>query len=150
MRARLAIVLLVALPLAAADLGVKAALPTDPLLYHHRSHEWVLLSVALLAVALLLARLPSRLVAGGGGVLAGGILGNLISAYRHRDLVANPFVSGNLAFNLADVLVLAGIALEIVAGMRLAVRYRHLLPQSTIPVRIARHVRARRAARRTA
>lgn len=147
-RARLAIVVLVALPLAAADLAVKAALPTDPAFYHHRSHAWVVLSVCLVALALLATRLPSRLFAFAAGVLVAGLAGNLVSAARHADLVPNPFVADRIAFNLADTFVLAGIALLSVAAMRLAVRYRHLLPQSTIPVRIARHVRARRAARR--
>lgn len=149
MRSRVAIVCLAALPLAAADLAVKAALPTDPSLYHRRSPEWALFSALLVAVVVLAAaRLPSRLFAAGAGVLAAGAVGNLVSAWRDSGLVPNPFVAGGLAFNLADVLFVAALALEAVAGMRLAVRYRHLLPTSTIPVRIARHVRARRAERR--
>ncbi|HEY6030217.1 MAG TPA: signal peptidase II [Gaiellaceae bacterium] len=150
MRARLAIVVLVALPLAAADLAVKTALPTGPALYHHRSHAWVVLSAVLVVLALLAARLPSKLLAFAAGVLVAGLAGNLVSAARNADLVPNPFVAGRLAFNLADTFVLAGIALLSLAAMRLAVRHRHLLPQSTIPVRIVRHIRARRAARRSA
>src|SRR5205823_3772120 len=102
----------------------------------------------ILVVAVLAARLPSRLFAVGAGVLAAGLLGNLVSAVAHGGVVANPFVVGDVAFNLADVLVLGGLVLVAVAAMRLAVRFRHLLPTSTIPVRIARHVNARLAARR--
>lgn len=145
-RARAGIVLVTALALAATDLVVMAAAAADPSFAHHRSHAWVEVSVGLFFLALLLARLPSRLLASGGGVFAGGLLGNLASAAMHDGAVANPFVVGNVAFNLADVFVLAGVVLLIVATMRLAVRYRHLLPTHTIPVRIVRHLRARRAA----
>jgi hypothetical protein len=74
------------------------------------------------------------------------VLGNLVSAALHGRVVANPFVVGKVAFNLADVLVLTGIVLTIVGTMRLALRYRYLLPTHTIPVRIVRRLRARRAA----
>src|SRR2546423_3463208 len=59
-RARLRILLVVGGPLAGADLLVKAAMATDPLGAHHRSHAWVVVSVALLVVAALSMRLPSR------------------------------------------------------------------------------------------
>ena len=93
-------------------------------------------------------RLPSRQFALAVGVLAGGLLGNLVSAVTHGGVVENPFVAGDVAFNLADALVLGGLVLVAVAAMRLAVRFRHLLPTQTIPVRIARHVNAHPAARR--
>ena len=144
-RARAGIVLVTALVLAAADLVVQAAVAADPSFDHHRSYAWVEVSVGLVVFALLLARPPSRLLATGAGVFAGGLLGNLVSAAMHGRAVANPFVVGEVAFNLADVFVVAGIVLTIVATMRLAVRYRHLLPTHTIPVRIVRHLRARRA-----
>jgi hypothetical protein len=148
--ARLAIALAVAAPLTGADLLVKALVPTDPLHFHARSYQWVALSLVLLVVSGLFARLPSRLGALAGGVLAGGVLGNLVSAAWHGLRVPNPLVvqGGGLAvaFTLADVFVLAGIALQTVAALALAVRYRKLLPQSTIPVRIVRRLRARRRA----
>jgi len=146
-RTRVAILLLAALPLAAADLAVKASVPTGALLYHHRSTGWELGSVALLAVLLLLVRLPSRLLAAAGGVYAAGLAGNLLSALSDGGRVPNPFVAGTLAFNLADVLLLGGLALLGIAGMRLAVRHRHVLPAATVPVRIGRYARARWAAR---
>jgi hypothetical protein len=142
-RARLGIVLLVALPLAGADLVVKAAVASSPYAAHHRSPTWAAVSLGLFVVALLAARLPSRLFAGALGVLAGGLLGNLASAAAHHRVVANPFVAGAVAFNLADVFLLAGIVLVTVAAMRLALRFRHLLPTHTIPVRLVRYLRAR-------
>lgn len=143
-RARLTILVLTALPLAAADLAVKAALPGDAALAHHRSHAWIALSVALLALLVLLVRLPSRLLAATSGLLAAGVLGNLVWAATHAGRVANPFVAGAVAFNLADCLFVAGLVLEAAAAMRLAVRFRHLLPQQTIAVRLARRLRAGR------
>ena len=94
---------------------------TDPLGAHHRSHAWVVVSVALLVVAALSTRLPSRQFALAAGVLAGGLLGNLVSAVTHGGAVENPFVAGDVAFNLADVLVLGGLVLVALAAMRLAV-----------------------------
>jgi cytochrome b561 len=144
-RARAGIVLVTALALAGADLVVQAVVAADSSFAHHRSSAWVEVSVGLFLLALALARLPSRLLATGAGVFAGGLVGNLASAAMHGRAVANPFVVGDVAFNLADVFVVAGIVVMIVATMRLAVRYRHLLPRHTIAVRIVRHVRARRA-----
>jgi hypothetical protein len=147
MRARLALVVLVAVPLAATDLVLKSVLPTAPVFLHRRSDAWAVMSVVVLVVALVLTRLPSRLLAAGVGVLAAGMLGNLISARQHGGRVPNPFVvtrgDVGIAFNLADVFVLAGFFLVAVAVMRLALHHRHLLPQSTIAVRLVRHMRAR-------
>jgi uncharacterized membrane protein YjfL (UPF0719 family) len=135
-----------AVVLAGADLIVKAALPAG--LEHHRSPAWAAASLILLLVAFLVTRLPSRLLALAAGVFAGGLLGNLASAATHDRVVPNPFVVGGLAFNLADVLLLAGIVLGIAATMRLAIRFRHLLPTRTIPVRLFHYVAARCAAAR--
>ena len=132
--------------LTAADLIVKAALQSQ--LSHHRSATWAVASVVLLVASALAARLPSRLLAFAAGVFAAGLVGNLVSAGLHHGVVPNPFVVGNAAFNLADVLLLAGIVLGIVATMRLALRFRHLLPRHTIAVRLARYVAARCAAAR--
>lgn len=143
MRARAGIVLFTALALAGADLALMALMTAEPSFGHHRSDAWVELSVGLLAFAFLLARLPSRLLALASGLFAGGLLGNLVDALAHARVVANPFAVGGVAFNLADVLVVAGIWLMVAAAMRVALRYRHLLPQHTIAVRIARHARAR-------
>jgi lipoprotein signal peptidase len=141
-KARLGIVAGAATLLTAADLVVKAALPSQ--LSHHRSSTWAVASLVLLVVSPLAARLPSRLLALAAGVFVAGLAGNLVSAGLHHGVVPNPFVAGNAAFNLADVLLLSGIVVGIVATMRLAARYRHLLPKHTIPVRVARYVAARR------
>lgn len=145
-RGRIAIVVFLAVPLAGIDLLVKSVLPTAPLFFHQRSGEWMILSAVVLVFALLLTRLPSRLLAGSAGLLAAGVLGNLVSARLHRGLVPNPFVivrgDVELAFNLADLFVLAGIVLLTVAALRLAVRYRHVLPQSTVAMRLVRRVRS--------
>jgi hypothetical protein len=145
-RDRIAIVVFLAVPLAGVDLLVKSVLPTDPLFFHRRSGEWMVLSAILLIFALVVTRLPSRLLASSAGLLAAGVLGNLVSARMHRGLVPNPFVivggDFELAFNLADLFVLGGIVLLAIAALRLAVRYRHLLPQSTLAVRLVRHVRS--------
>ena len=123
---------------------MKAALAGDPALAHHRTQAWMALSFGILLLVLLCTRLPSRLFALGAGVFSGGLLGNLGSAALHHRVIPNPFVVGDLAFNLADTFVVAGLLLVGVATMRLAVRYRHLLPTHTIPVRIVRYVIARR------
>jgi hypothetical protein len=143
---RFGIVVGAAALLTAADLIAKTALPSQ--LSHHRSATWAIASLVLLVASPLAARLPSRLLAFAAGVFAGGLAGNLASAALHHGVVPNPFVVGDAAFNLADVLLLAGIVLGIVATMRLARRYRHLLPTHTIPVRLARYVAARCAAAR--
>ena len=148
MRARIATLALVAVPLAATDLLVKSVLPTNPFFFHHRSGAWMTLSAVLLVFLLLLTRLPSRLLAASAGVLAAGVLGNLVSASLHRGLVPNPFVivgrDWELAFNLADLYVLGGIVLLTAAALRVTVRYRHVLPQSTVAVRLVRRLRASR------
>ena len=149
MRHRLAIVVCVAVPLAAIDLYVKSVVPTNPLYLHHRSGAWMILAAVVLLFMLLLTRLPSRFLAASAGVLAAGVLGNLISARLHHGLVPNPFVIINkdwvTAFNLADLFALAGIVLMTVAAMRVTVRYRHLLPQSSVAARLVRRVRSQRS-----
>lgn len=145
---RLGIAVGVAASLAAADLVVEAAVHADTAAAHLRSPGWIVLSAALVAFAFALTWLPSRLLALGAGVFAGGLLGNVVTAVAHHRVVANPFVVGDVAFNVADVLVLMGIVVLIVAAMRLALRYRELLPRHTIPVRIVRYAIARCAGAR--
>jgi lipoprotein signal peptidase len=80
----------------------------------------------------LVASIPSMLVAPAAGVLAGGVLGNTLSAAWYGMRVPNPLVvtgdSAVIAFNLADIFALVGIlTLVSVMGVWL-VRNRHLLP----------------------
>jgi hypothetical protein len=102
-------------PLAAADLWVKATEPTPAWAYHERSLAWLALSTALFFGMFVVARIPSALVPAAAGVLAGGLLGNSLSAAWNGMLVPNPLVVGGsealFAFNLADVWALLGIAL---------------------------------------
>ncbi len=142
---RLRFVALLAVVLAAADLVVaKVAEHDHPGLDHHRSVVWVGLSLLVFGFAGALACLPSRLLALGCGLQAGGTLGNLLWAISHHDVVSNSFVlhggEGGVAFTLADVFVLVGIAVIVAASMRMTVRYRHALPRSTVGVRLFRRL----------
>src|SRR4051794_34542830 len=118
MRRRLLLVLAVAPALAGVDLATKALVATEPIDFDPRSSTWVALSIAVVCGSVLLALLPSRAVAVASALIAGGALGNLLSAAHHDGRVPNPFVvsngDGGVAFNLADVLVMTGILLQTV------------------------------------
>lgn len=150
MRIRLATAVGLTAVLAATDLAVQASVAGDPALAHHRTLAWLLLSFGILAGVLGSAALPSRLLACSAGILGGGLAGNVGSALLHHRLIPNPFVAGDVAFNLADTFVVAGLLVGGVAVILLANRYRHLLPRHTIPVRLARYAAARCAAARNA
>jgi hypothetical protein len=132
---RVGIMLCVAVPLAAADLFVKATMPTQPWAYHQRSIAWLILTFGLLGGVMLIAQIPSLLVAPAAGVLAAGILGNSLSAAWNDMEVPNPLLAGGgkafIAFNLADVWALTGIlALMLTIGIWL-IRNRALLPPTS-------------------
>ena len=113
------------------DLIVKAEVPTAWWAFHHRSDAWVVLSIALLAGAFALTLVPSRAVALAGGVAAGGVVGNLVSARANGNRVPNPLVIGGyghgLAFNLADIFFLLGNVLLMTTLIVMAARNRHRL-----------------------
>src|ERR1051325_3961122 len=88
--ARLLLVLAPAAAFAAADLVVKATVPTAWWAFHHRSHAWVVLSFVLLIAAPALALVPSRAVALAAGVMCGGVVGNLASGRANHDWGPNP------------------------------------------------------------
>ena len=140
---RLALVVTLALLLASADVYVKSRMPVDDFFLHERSSAWFALCVGLVGALLLLARVPSWLVAVASATLAGGVLGNLVSAWAGGGFVPNVFVwdQAAIAFNLADVFILAGIALEMVALSLAAVRFRDVLPEATVAARVARRLR---------
>lgn len=137
--------------LAACDLVVKAGIPPAHEIFHHRSAVWVAASSCILAGAVGLLWVPSRAVALSAGIAAGGVLGNLLSARWWTEGVPNPFLYRTdhvvVAFNLADVCIVGGVLLLVAALVRTSFEHRHLLPESTVAVRLVRHVRARRAAR---
>jgi hypothetical protein len=139
--------LCVALPLAAVDLYVKAIEPTPEWAYHQRSLRWLALSIALFAAILLIARIPSLFVAVAAGVLAGGLLGNSLSAAYNQMEVPNPLImnvgEGVVAFNLADIWALSGIGLLVLTLGAWLIHNRHLLP-SRGEVRAARAAAFRR------
>ena len=132
---RLSLFLVPALTLAAVDLAVKALLATKDWDFHPRSHAWSVLAVAVLAVLLVFAVLPSRLVAVAAGVVAGGVLGNVLSAHEHGGRVPNPLVVGPVASNLADVFVLVGAPVLMVALARVSIRHRDVIDRLIPPRR---------------
>ncbi|MES1248329.1 MAG: hypothetical protein ABUS54_11735, partial [Actinomycetota bacterium] len=65
----------------------------------------------------------------------GGIAGNLVSMLQHGRSVPNPLVLGTVAFNVADVLVLAGVPVLVVALARVAILYRRTIDRLIPPRR---------------
>jgi hypothetical protein len=143
MLSRLALVVTLAVSLAAADLALKALLPTASWDYHARSHAWSVVGLVLLGAVLLVGLLPSRLAAAAAGVVAGGVAGNVVSASLHDGRVPNPLVVGTIAFNLADVLVVAAAPFLTVALIRVAIRHRAFIDRH-IPPRPWEHALRRR------
>ena len=130
---RVGIMLCVALPLAAADLFVKASEPTQPWAYHERSLGWLVLSLALLAG--MLVRRPDPVASRGAGrgrprrrassATASRPPG---TAWRCRTRSSSTASTRSVAFNLADVWALAGIFLLVLAIGIWLIRNRDLLP----------------------
>jgi lipoprotein signal peptidase len=134
-RLRLVLLLLCALAAGTIDLAVKAGVSTQAWELHHRSGAWTVLMAVLLTGLLVLVVLPSRLVAVSAGVVAGGVLGNLASAVAHGGRVANPLAAGDVAFNLADVFVVAAVPVLMVALARVTVRHRDRIDRLIPPRR---------------
>lgn len=105
---------------AAVDLAHKVSV--DAFYFHARSPGYVVLVLGLAVVwagAILTTR--SRAMALGGGVLLGGALGNVVSLALWPG-VPNPIELGPIAFNVADVFVLAGFLVTSGAALALAAR----------------------------
>ena len=132
---RLPLILVPMLALAGIDLAVKAGVRTTEWDFHQRSQAWSVVAAVLLVAVLSLVVLPSRLVAMAAGVVAGGVLGNVVSAHQHDGRVPNPIVVGSVALNLADVFVLAGIPLLVFALARVAIRNRESIDRVIPPRR---------------
>ena len=128
---RAAITVVLALLLAAVDLWYKASTPTPPWAFHTRSTAWAALSLALLGAVIALTRVPSLAVAISAGILAGGVIGNLVSAAANSWAVPDPIVvavgHGVAAFNLADVFVFTGILALTTALAATVIHHRELL-----------------------
>ena len=132
------VLVLTATLVAGVDLAHKAASITDRgagVLAHDRSALYVVgVAVAATAWAWAIALTRSVSIALGGGVLAGGAVGNLASLALWPSLagVPNPLVAGDVAFNVADVAVAAGLVLVLAATGMHAARNRERLRE---PVR---------------
>jgi lipoprotein signal peptidase len=103
---------------AAADLTHKAAGGAENV--HPRSAAYVAVVLGLSLVwagAIVMTR--SVAMAVGGGVLAGGAFGNLVSLGLWPG-VPNPIATASFAFNLADVFVFVGFVAVSVVALRLA------------------------------
>lgn len=85
-----------------ADQAVKAMLPTPEWGWDPKGFSAAHM-LGFAACGLLIAYRPTRL---GGTIMAAGMASNVISSLHGR--VANPFVVNDIAFNLADCLLLAG------------------------------------------
>lgn len=121
----------IAAVVAGIDLAHKVVTSAD--YFHARSSVYVVVVLGLAAVwaaAILATR--SLSLALGGGVLAGGALGNLVSLGLWPG-VPNPIVVEPIAFNLADVFVLTGFLLTAGAALVFALRNRERLSE---PVRL--------------
>ena len=140
---RLLLLLVPCALVAGADLVTKTVLATADGDYHPRSQAWSLLGVALLASLLGAGLLPSRLATLAAGLAAGGAAGNVVSAVLHDGRVPNPFVLGQVAFNVADVDVLLAAPLLVVALARIAIRYREVVDRYVPPRRWERRLRRR-------
>lgn len=124
---RLLGMLLAATIFAAVDQWVKLLMTTPDWAYHQRSDGWFLGSCALFVAMVLLALLPSRWVALGAALFCGGLLGNLMSASADHLMVPNPLLIGHrdgIAFNIADVCILAGNLTLVVALCVLVIQNR--------------------------
>ena len=96
--------------------------------FHHARTPYVTLVMGALIVALvvLVPRLPSNAAAIGAGIACGGALGNLVSLLAWAQGVPDPFVvtgaTHGLAFNLADVFAVGGdsilLSVVILLGLR--------------------------------
>jgi len=143
-RKRLLLFIAPTLGLAFLDFAVKERLPTSEWLWHERSAAWVGLSAALLVGCVAIAALSSRLVAALAAVTAGGALGNLISVGRYG-AVPNPLLVGGsngIVFNLADVFIVGGLVLLVVALASISMRHRdRLLPPRRWEEKLVRWVR---------
>jgi lipoprotein signal peptidase len=101
--------------------------------FHHARTPYVTLVMGALIVALVLLvpRLPSNVAAFGAGVACGGALGNLISLLAWSQGVPDPFVvtgaTHGLAFNLADLFAVAGDAMLLSAVVLLGLQRRTAL-----------------------
>ena len=127
MKLRRTLLVCTAVSFAAIDLVHKSFAPAE---FHHARTQSVALMMAALIVALviLVPRVPSNAAAIGAGIACGGALGNLISLFAWSQGVPDPLVVAGtmhgLAFNLADLFAIAGDALLLSAVVLHGLRHR--------------------------
>ena len=127
MKLRRTLLVCTAVSFAAIDLVHKSFAPAE---FHHARTQFVALMMAALIVALviLVPRVPSNAAAIGAGIACGGALGNLISLFAWSQGVPDPLVVAGtmhgLAFNLADLFAIAGDALLLSAVVLHGLRHR--------------------------
>jgi lipoprotein signal peptidase len=111
MQVRRLVVVVTALLFAAIDLVHKSVVYAQ---FHHARTPYVtlLMGALILALVILVPRLPSNIAAVGAGIACGGALGNLVSLLLWAQGVPDPFViegtTRGLAFNLADLFAVGG------------------------------------------
>ena len=103
---------------------------------HHARTPYVTFVMAALIVALVLLvpRLPSNAAAIGAGIACGGALGNLVSLLAWNKGVPDPIVivgaTRGLAFNLADIFAVVGDTLLLSTVLVLGMQRRGALRES--------------------
>ena len=135
-----ALLVLAASAVASVDLAHKAFAIAErgggAVLAHDRSTLYVAgVAAASLVWAAAIVLTRSAAIALGGGVLAGGAAGNLVSLALWPSLpgVPDPLVAAGLAFNLADLAVVLGLVLVVATSGHFAARNRERLWE---PVRL--------------
>ena len=118
--------------LSACDLIVKLIEPTETGLYHRRTYFELVFILAITAAAIYVVPYArSRMITVGAGLMVGGGFGNALSIAIFPLGVPNPITiaQGNwtIAFNLADVGVVAGFVLTTIGVSSLAINHRHEL-----------------------
>jgi lipoprotein signal peptidase len=123
----------VAVSFAAIDLVHKSFTPAE---FHHARAPFVALIMGAVIVALvvLVPRVPSNAAAFGAGIACGGALGNLVSLLAWSQGVPDPLVvngaARGVAFNLADLFAITGDALLLSAVVLYGIRHRARLQES--------------------
>lgn len=133
MQTRRLLLIGLAFAFATVDLVHKALARAD--IHHARTHYVAFVMGALIvALVLLVPRLPSNIAAVGAGVACGGALGNLVSLLAWSEGVPDPLVvvgaTRGLAFNLADLFAVCGDAVLLTAVVVLGVQRRAALRES--------------------
>lgn len=127
MRRRYLVAVTAAAVVLTVDLVHEVMTPTP---FHHVRSPGVFVLAGVIAAALLLLapRVPSVGIALGAGIAAGGALGTLVSGFAWSG-VPDPFVHGNVAFNVSDLAIALGDALLLGAVLLHAWTHRHELRQ---------------------